>query len=59
MIVEYMTIDEACDYLGVSKVKMAKLLKDGILKTIPDRLNLRVKLVKKEDVDKLKICTSK
>jgi excisionase family DNA binding protein len=59
MILEYMTVEEAREYLGVSRGKMAKLVKDGILKTTPDTLDLGLKLVKKEDVDKLKIRLNK
>jgi hypothetical protein len=53
MIVEYVTVEEAREYLGVSRSKMAKMVKDGILKTIPDTLALGFNLVKKEDVDNL------
>jgi excisionase family DNA binding protein len=59
MIVEYVTIEEARTYLGISKRKIAKLVKDGILKTMPDTLGLKITLVKKGDVDKLKIRSNK
>jgi len=59
MTPEYMTISEAREDLEVSKGKMSKLVKDGILKTIPDPLDSRVKLVKREDVERLKIRAKK
>lgn len=52
---EYMTVAEARDYLKVSRGKMTKLIKDGTLKTTPDHLDNRVKLINKTDVEKLKI----
>lgn len=55
MIVEYLTIDEARVYLGISQKKLNKLIKQGFLKTVPDTLKLGVFLVKKEDVDNLKM----
>ena len=54
MIVEYMTIEEARIYLGISQRKMSKLTKEGLLKTVPDTLKTGIILVKKEDVDNLK-----
>jgi excisionase family DNA binding protein len=52
---EYMTVAEARDHLKVSRGKMTRLIKDGTLETIPDPLDARVKLVKKADVEKLKL----
>ena len=39
--------------LGVSKNKIWNLVKDGVLPAIPNPLDRREKLVKREDVDKL------
>lgn len=55
MTKDYMTMREAQEYLGVSKVKISKLVKDGILQTTSDPLDARVKLVKRSDVEKLKV----
>ena len=55
MAEEYMTVGEAREYLGISRGKMAKLLKEGKLQAIEDPLDSRAKLIKKEDVDKLKL----
>jgi hypothetical protein len=52
---KYMTMGEAQAFLSVSKVKMAKLVREGTLKTTFDPLDSRVKLVKLADVKKLKI----
>jgi excisionase family DNA binding protein len=52
---EYMTVAEARDFLGVSKRKITQLIKDGIL---PAELNIfdeRSKLVKRADVEALKL----
>ena len=51
---EFLLLKEAQDYLGVSKTKMWSLVKLGILKTYEDSLDKRKKLVRKEDVEKLK-----
>ncbi len=51
---DYMTMREAQEYLGISKVKISKLVKEGTLKTKGNPLDSRVKLVKREDVEKLK-----
>ena len=55
MAEEYMNLKEARGYLGVSRVKMTKLVKDIPLQTIPDPLDSRSRLVKKEDLKKLKL----
>jgi hypothetical protein len=47
MIIEYMTIDEARVYLGISQKKLNKLIHQGFLKTVPDTLKLGITLVKK------------
>jgi hypothetical protein len=55
MIVEFMTIEEARAYLAISHRKMNKLINDRLLKTVPDTLKTGIILVKKEDVDNLKM----
>lgn len=51
---EYMTVGEARELLGVSKPKMAQLIKDGVLATESDPLNKRYKWVRRADVLALK-----
>lgn len=50
---EYVTVREAGELLGVSKVKMAQLLRDGVLKAQESVLDRRVKLILREDVERL------
>jgi len=54
MIIEYINLEEARKCLGISKGKMAKLVKQGILKIVPDTLSLGIQMIKKEDVQNLK-----
>jgi hypothetical protein len=42
---EYMSVAAARAALGVSKSKMAKLIHDGVLPTVPDPLDARSKLI--------------
>ncbi len=49
----YVTTSQATKMLGISTWKMAQLIRDGILKWKPDPLNKRVKLILKEDVERL------
>jgi excisionase family DNA binding protein len=56
---DLMTVGEARDYLGVGKVKMAKLIKDGVLPTEPDPLDKRIRLIKRTDVEQLAERSSK
>jgi DNA-binding MarR family transcriptional regulator len=51
----YMNLKEAREYLGISRVKMTKLVKVGVVKTTPDPLDSRSQLVKLEDIQKLKL----
>ena len=53
----YMNLKEAREYLEISRVKMTKIVKDGTVPTIPDPLDSRSRLVKREDVKKLKLRT--
>jgi hypothetical protein len=49
-----MTVAEAQRELGVSKVKMAKLLREGALHAEADPLDKRFKLIPRAEVDALK-----
>ena len=50
---EFVTVTEAMTRLGVSKQKMADLIRDGAVKTEGSPLDKRVKLVRRADVDAL------
>ena len=50
---EYLTIQEAAEALGVSRWRMWNLVKSGELEAITSPLDRRVKLVRREDVDRL------
>lgn len=50
----YVTLTEASEYLGVSTVKVWSLVKSGKLITYENPLDMREKLVRCEDVEKLK-----
>ena len=51
---EYMTVTEARDYLGVSKVKIAQLIADGILPSVENKLDKRSRLITRVDLEALK-----
>jgi len=52
---KFITMTEAQDILGVSRTKMWRLIKDGILNTYSNPLDNRKTLVRLNDVEKLKI----
>ncbi|GBC78592.1 hypothetical protein HRbin08_02088 [bacterium HR08] len=52
--VEVLPIGEAAEYLGVSRRKIWQLVKRGELPSRPDPLDRRRKLVRVEDLDKLR-----
>lgn len=56
---ELYSIQEAAEYLGVSRVRIWKLVKEGVLITIKDSLDSRKSLISKEQLDKLKKTSSK
>ena len=47
---EYMMVGEARALLGVSTKKMSALIKSGVLASVADPLDGRVKLVRRSDV---------
>jgi excisionase family DNA binding protein len=51
---EYLTLKEAREYLGVSKPKMWRLVKEGALLVYSDPLDKRKKMVRKDALDKLR-----
>ena len=52
--VDLITASEARKLLGVSAVKMARLIKEGTLRHFPNQLDRREKLVSKAEVLSLK-----
>ncbi len=56
---DLMTVGEAREYLGVGKIKMAALIKDGVLTTQPDPLDKRIRLIKRAEVEALAERSSK
>ena len=53
--VEYMTVADARDLLGVSARKIAQMIAEGTLPTEPHPLDKRSKLVRRADVDALMV----
>lgn len=51
---EVMNLGEACEYLGVSRAKITKLVQGGVLKFGHSELDHRVKLVKRADLDEIR-----
>jgi excisionase family DNA binding protein len=51
---KYVKVTEAARLLGVSRVKVSALLKEGTLTFITDPLDSRVKLIREDDLVNLK-----
>jgi len=54
MVIEFLSMKEAQAYLGTSKMKMWRLVKNGVLPTYSDELDKRKKMVRKSDLDKFR-----
>ena len=52
---EFLTVAEVREELGVSGRKMASLISEGILPTVPHALDKRSKLIRRRDVEALKV----
>jgi DeoR/GlpR family transcriptional regulator of sugar metabolism len=50
----FITVEEARQRLGVSKMTIARLIRNNILKAKINPIDQRVKLVRRQDIDKLK-----
>jgi excisionase family DNA binding protein len=50
----FLTMAQAQERLGVSKATMQRRVRDGVLEAYEDPRDNRVKLVKAEDVDRLR-----
>lgn len=51
---EWITTTQATTYLGVSSKTMSRLIRDGVIRTYNHPLDRRKKLVRTEDVTRLK-----
>ncbi len=51
---DVMTVQEAATYLGVSRFKLARLIRDGELRAYVTPLDKRRRLIKRADLDALK-----
>ncbi len=51
---DVMTVQDAADYLGVSRFKLARLIRDGELRAYVTPLDKRRRLIKRADLDALK-----
>ena len=58
MSAELATISEAARYLGVSRTKVWQLVKNNIIPYQKDPLDDRKKLVRKSDLNKLKLAST-
>ena len=52
-----MKLKDAAAYLRVSSRKVSKLINEGALKCESDRLDKRIKLIRMEELDKLKLAS--
>ncbi len=53
MLFEHLALLEAARYLGVSRAKLSRLARDGVIRTHRSPLDRRVKLFRLEDLDDL------
>jgi hypothetical protein len=51
---EFLPLIRAAEYVGVSRVKLAQLARDGVIAYTTSPLDKRVKLFRREDLDQLK-----
>ena len=49
-----LSLSEAREYLGTSRMKIWRLVKEGVLPVFLDPLDKRKRLVRKSDVEKLR-----
>ena len=54
MVIEYLNLTEAKEYLGISKPTMWRLVKNGTIASFNDPVNKRIKLVRRDDLDKFR-----
>ncbi|HEU4760594.1 MAG TPA: helix-turn-helix domain-containing protein [Dehalococcoidia bacterium] len=53
MLFEHLTLLEAARYLGVSRAKLSRLARDGLIRIHRSPLDRRVKLFRLDDLDDL------
>ena len=53
MDVEFLALMDAAKYLGISRVKLAQLVKEGVIPHTTSPFDKRVKLFRREDLDNL------
>ena len=51
---DYLPLMRAAEYVGVSRVKLAQLAKEGTIPYVTSPLDKRVKLFKRTDLDRLR-----
>ncbi len=51
---EFLPLLRAAAYLGVSRVKLAQLAREGVLDYVTSPLDKRVKLFRRDDLDRLR-----
>jgi predicted site-specific integrase-resolvase len=51
---DYLPLMRAAEYVGVSRVKLAQLAKEGTIPYVTSPLDKRVKLFKRADLDQLR-----
>lgn len=51
---DYLPLMQAAEYIGVSRVKLAQLVKEGTIPYVTSPLDKRVKLFKRADLDQLR-----
>lgn len=55
MAIEYLSLKEAGECLGVSRTKVWQLVKEGVLPAYSDPLDKRKKLIRKDDIQNLRL----
>jgi excisionase family DNA binding protein len=50
---EFLTVQQAAEFMGVHRITVWRLVRDGKLQTFQSESNRRVKLVKRSDVEAL------
>ncbi len=50
-MIEYLKLHEAALYLGVSRMKLSRMVQEGVLPCVTSPLDKRVKLFSKDDLD--------
>jgi excisionase family DNA binding protein len=54
MAEEYISVTQARELLGVSRPKIARMIREGMLTTVPDQWDGRIKLIKRSEVEAIR-----